>query len=472
MTLERLTQITSVGITSGITLNSATLTGVTTLTTASASGNVSAVDGTFSGDLNVAGTLTYEDVSNIDSVGVITARSGLHVTGGSVGIGTDNPAEKLEVYGNVRFKDPDGSHGIEFYPDVAGLGYQRIISYNRTSSAYESLSIGVDNFIVTQGSSSERFRITSSGRIGISSTAPADPLDIADNDPAIRLTDIDGQVYHRIRSSSQDLLIECDDGAAGAKPNLRFQVGNDEKFRVTGVGGSFGIGTNDPQTRFHVNATIDDDDAPQWAFHLTQDDPLNSINQLGGSGIGILFKPATNSDPAIGAGIAAEKPGGSDSDTTTDLVFYTSQNDETLDEAVRIDSSGRVTMPYQPGCSVWYSGTDVTSGTIIYNNEEFNTGSHYNSTNGRFTAPVAGKYLVLINHLSNATSSLGVRLYKNGSPYTAYWAYNDGTTTNKPVNFSVAVSLAASDYLTVVRASGTVLGQANYHNAFTVYLLG
>ena len=172
MTLERLTQITSVGITSGITLNSATLTGVTTLTTASASGNVSAVDGTFSGDLNVAGTLTYEDVSNIDSVGVITARSGLHVTGGSVGIGTDNPAEKLEVYGNVRFKDPDGSHGIEFYPDVAGLGYQRIISYNRTSSAYESLSIGVDNFIVTQGSSTERLRINSSGNVGIGTNTP------------------------------------------------------------------------------------------------------------------------------------------------------------------------------------------------------------------------------------------------------------------------------------------------------------
>ena len=43
-----------------------------------------------SGNLNVGGALTYEDVTNIDSVGVITARSGIHVTGGSVGISTNS----------------------------------------------------------------------------------------------------------------------------------------------------------------------------------------------------------------------------------------------------------------------------------------------------------------------------------------------------------------------------------------------
>ena len=51
------------------------------------------------GNVSIGGTLTYEDVTNIDSVGIITAQSGLHVTGGSVGIGTDNPGAKLTVYG-------------------------------------------------------------------------------------------------------------------------------------------------------------------------------------------------------------------------------------------------------------------------------------------------------------------------------------------------------------------------------------
>ena len=40
-------------------------------------------DGTFSGNVSIGGTLTYEDVTNIDSVGVVTARNGLKVTGGT-----------------------------------------------------------------------------------------------------------------------------------------------------------------------------------------------------------------------------------------------------------------------------------------------------------------------------------------------------------------------------------------------------
>lgn len=36
---------------------------------------------TFTGNVSVAGTITYEDVTNIDSVGVITARTDLHVAG-------------------------------------------------------------------------------------------------------------------------------------------------------------------------------------------------------------------------------------------------------------------------------------------------------------------------------------------------------------------------------------------------------
>jgi hypothetical protein len=51
--------------------------GVVTATSVSVSGNVS-----------IAGTLTYEDVTNVDSVGIITARSGVQVTGGSVVVGS------------------------------------------------------------------------------------------------------------------------------------------------------------------------------------------------------------------------------------------------------------------------------------------------------------------------------------------------------------------------------------------------
>ena len=38
----------------------------------------------FPGSVGIAGTLTYEDVTNIDSVGIITARSGINVSSGNV----------------------------------------------------------------------------------------------------------------------------------------------------------------------------------------------------------------------------------------------------------------------------------------------------------------------------------------------------------------------------------------------------
>ena len=38
----------------------------------------------FPGSIGIAGTLTYEDVANVDSIGIITARAGIDVTGGTI----------------------------------------------------------------------------------------------------------------------------------------------------------------------------------------------------------------------------------------------------------------------------------------------------------------------------------------------------------------------------------------------------
>ena len=69
----------SVGAASTDNINSSTnavLSGIVTAGTLSVSGNA-----TVAGTLGVAGVLTYEDVTNVDSIGVITARDGLRVTG-------------------------------------------------------------------------------------------------------------------------------------------------------------------------------------------------------------------------------------------------------------------------------------------------------------------------------------------------------------------------------------------------------
>tara|TARA_R100000005_G_C4953285_1_gene172822 strand:- start:306 stop:1070 length:765 start_codon:yes stop_codon:yes gene_type:complete len=54
--------------------------------TGDVTGNITGTAATFSGSVSIGGTLTYEDVKNVDSVGLITARSGISVTGGNTTI--------------------------------------------------------------------------------------------------------------------------------------------------------------------------------------------------------------------------------------------------------------------------------------------------------------------------------------------------------------------------------------------------
>ena len=48
-------------------------------------GVITATSGSFTGNVSVGGTLTYEDVTNIDAVGIITARQGIKI-GPSAGV--------------------------------------------------------------------------------------------------------------------------------------------------------------------------------------------------------------------------------------------------------------------------------------------------------------------------------------------------------------------------------------------------
>ena len=60
----------------------AVVTGVVTATTFD--GNVTGAAATFTGNVSIGGTLTYEDVTNIDSVGIVTARTGIKVLAGGI----------------------------------------------------------------------------------------------------------------------------------------------------------------------------------------------------------------------------------------------------------------------------------------------------------------------------------------------------------------------------------------------------
>ena len=70
-------------------------------------GIITATSASFSGDVSIGGTLTYEDVTSIDSVGVITARNGLDVSGittvtGAVSVNGNNyPSRGFFSYRNL-----------------------------------------------------------------------------------------------------------------------------------------------------------------------------------------------------------------------------------------------------------------------------------------------------------------------------------------------------------------------------------
>lgn len=51
-------------------------------------GNIIATKAEYSGNVSIAGTLTYEDVTNVDSVGLITARDGITVSSGDIKVGS------------------------------------------------------------------------------------------------------------------------------------------------------------------------------------------------------------------------------------------------------------------------------------------------------------------------------------------------------------------------------------------------
>ena len=84
-------------------------------------GSVTAASGSVSGNFSVAGTLTYEDVTNIDSVGLITARNGIDVLAGiSTFQGVDNEKRVTEKINTVSGTAIDCAEGNYFKKTVTG----------------------------------------------------------------------------------------------------------------------------------------------------------------------------------------------------------------------------------------------------------------------------------------------------------------------------------------------------------------
>jgi len=151
------------------------------------------------------------------------------------------------------------------------------------------------------------------------------------------------------------------------------------------------------------------------------------------------------------------------------LTFYTNNT-----ERMRIDSSGRVTMPYQPAFLAVRTAGTVSSGSIVFNDVQFNIGSHYNASNGIFTAPIAGRYLFCLQAITNnIDGNIYINLNKNGT-LTGISAYGAGPSTYyKNISFSVILELSANDYINLSVGSGAVYAAGDGGNPrFSGALLG
>ena len=136
MALDKVTKIDRGGIntTSNYTIGAADIgsniqlgnAGVITATSFSGGGASFTGDTTFSGNVSIGGTLTYEDVKNVDSVGIITAQKDIHVGAGvsAVGVGTFSAADVddfVTVGNNIQLGNAGVITATKFVGDGSDL---------------------------------------------------------------------------------------------------------------------------------------------------------------------------------------------------------------------------------------------------------------------------------------------------------------------------------------------------------------
>jgi hypothetical protein len=155
-------------------------------------------------------------------------------------------------------------------------------------------------------------------------------------------------------------------------------------------------------------------------------------------------------------------------------------------ESMRLDSSGRVTMPFQPAFRAILGSSQTATFTgaydVVFGNAVLNVGSCYSTSTGRFTAPVSGVYslqtgIVAVN--SYGPNFLVSELKINGSvSYTWFTSSVYASGGESGMSAATTVYLNANDYvqaiiyapssLTIGSAGGTWQQGRTYFSGFLV----
>ena len=225
MALTNLTKVQTVGIGSNIEVVGVVTTGQFKSGTSNlhSSGveltnlNVSGI-ATIGGNISIGGTLTYQDVTNVDSIGIITARAGVNVSGG-----------QLDVGSNIKIGNAGVITATSFVGSGANLtGLPAGVTINNNANNRVITGSGTANTL--EGESN--VQIDSSGRLLIGTTtegnANADDLTVATS----------GNTGITIRSgASNNSQIYFSRGTSGNdefKGVIRYDHSNDQFVFVTG----------------------------------------------------------------------------------------------------------------------------------------------------------------------------------------------------------------------------------------------
>jgi len=227
----------------------------------------------------------------------------------------------------------------------------------------------------------------------------------------------------------------ADDQVTSAKLDTNIAIDGDltvdtNTLHVDSTNNRVGIGTASPTWHLHVNEPSSDS-----AYLKISNSTTGSSQITDGFDIGI-----TASEEAVLY-----------NRENTAMRFGTNNT-----ERMRIDSSGRVTMPYQPVVYLYNTTNGTMSGTTTPTKiasgytPTINVGNHWSTTNYRFTCPVAGIYMVTISYMRNTSSVYThLDLYKNGSSLSGsgFRARAPNGVQYETVSIQGYVQCAVNDYL-------------------------
>ena len=192
-------------------------------------GDLTASTATFSGSVSVGGTLTYEDVTNIDSVGLITARSGIHI--GAPGIAATLTAAGGAVFTGVVTATSyygDGSN-------LTGIDATQIVTGN---TSVQTVDTGSDGRVLINTEGTERVRINSSGNVGIGTDNPSRKLVVngGSSEGVVQITNNTSgtavangfELIHFTNGETQ--LLNRENG------DMRFDTNGTERLRISSSG--------------------------------------------------------------------------------------------------------------------------------------------------------------------------------------------------------------------------------------------